>query len=74
MQRIINKLMNGYVPKRRCIVCMQSKAKPELIKINPGMPGKGRYICDNEKCIELAIKKKKINREDLLNAKEGRNG
>lgn len=64
--------MDKYVPMRRCIVCMQSKPKSELIKLNPYEPGKGRYICDNEKCIELAIKKKKINREDLLNAKEGR--
>ena len=64
--------MEKYVPMRRCIACMQSKPKPSLIKINEGMPGKGRYICNNEQCIEQAIKKKKINREDLLNAKEGR--
>lgn len=64
--------MEKYVPLRRCISCLQSKPKEELIKINPGMPGKGRYICDNEECINLAIKRKKINREDLLNAKEGR--
>lgn len=66
--------MSGYVPMRRCIACMQSKPKKELIKINEGMPGKGIYVCDDEKCFELAIKRKKINREDLLNAKEGRNG
>ena len=34
----------------------------------------GKYICNDEKCIDLAIKKKRINREDLLNAKERRNG
>ena len=64
--------MNDFVPMRRCIACMQSKPKLELIKLNPNMPGKGKYICDNEKCFNLAIKKNKINREDLLNAKEGR--
>ncbi len=64
--------MSDFVPMRRCIACMQSKAKPELIKLNPNMPGKGKYICNDEKCIELAIKKNKINREDLLNAKKRR--
>lgn len=64
--------MGDFVPMRRCIACMQSKAKSELIKLNPNMPGKGKYVCNDEKCIELAIKKKKINREDLLNAKERR--
>ena len=66
--------MSNYVPMRRCISCLQSKPKNLLIKINPDMPGKGQYICDDEKCIELAIKKKRLNREDLFNAKEGRNG
>ena len=64
--------MSEFVPMRRCIACMQSKPKSELIKINPNMPGKGMYVCNDEKCIALAIKKRKINREDLLNAKEGR--
>ncbi len=64
--------MNKFIPMRRCIACMQSKPKCELIKINPDMPGKGKYICNDEKCIDLAIKKKRINREDLLNAKKRR--
>ena len=65
--------MGSFVPYRRCIACMQSKPKDELIKLNPNEPGKGKYICDDEKCFNLAIKKFKFNREDILNAKERRN-
>lgn len=52
--------MSAFVPMRRCIACMQSKPKSELIKLNPGEPGKGKYICNNEKCVALAIKKKRL--------------
>ena len=31
--------MGDHVPMRRCIACMQSRPKPELVKVNPGEPG-----------------------------------
>ena len=49
-----------HVPMRRCIACMQSRPKAELIKVNPDEGGKGRYICNDEKCLALAIKKKRL--------------
>jgi len=52
--------MSGHIPMRRCIGCMQSKPKPELKKVNPDQPGKGMYICFNEKCVAMAIKKKRL--------------
>jgi len=58
--------MDKFVPMRRCIGCMQSKPKPELVKINPQEPGKGQYICNNEKCIAIAIKKKRLPRDFKL--------
>jgi hypothetical protein len=49
-----------HVPMRRCIACMQSKPKAELIKVNPNEPGRGRYLCRSEECLALAIKKKRL--------------
>ena len=61
-------------PMRRCIGCMQSKPKEELIRIayfggkleaDPEMKkeGRGCYICrGNESCREKALKKKGLNR------------
>lgn len=66
--------MDKFVPKRRCIACMQSKAKSELLRFEVEGSGRGKYICNNEACIELAIKKRRINREDLLNANKREDG
>ncbi len=52
--------MTVFVPMRRCIACMQSKPKSDLVKINPGERGKGKYICKSEECVALAIKKKRL--------------
>jgi len=52
--------MGNHVPMRRCIACMQSKPKPQLVRVNPGEPGKGRYVCNDEKCVAMAIKKKRL--------------
>ncbi|MDO5441585.1 MAG: YlxR family protein [Bacillota bacterium] len=66
--------MDNFVPRRRCIACMQSKPKDELLRFSIQGSGRGKYICNNQACIELAIKKKRINREDLLNANKRENG
>ena len=61
------------VPARRCIGCMTSKPKQELIRIvadedglhiDPSgkMPGRGAYLCRNEECAKLALKKNAFGR------------
>ena len=52
--------MEKHVPMRRCVGCMQSKPKSELVKVNPDQPGKGIYVCNNENCIAKAMKKNKL--------------
>ena len=58
---------------RRCIGCMESKPKNELIRIafyegklsiDPTGKAKGRgvYLCKNEECAKKAIKKKAFQR------------
>ena len=46
------------LPMRRCIGCMQSKPKEELIRVLP--TGRGAYICKDEKCLNKAIKKNAV--------------
>ncbi len=59
--------------ERRCIACRQNKQQNELIriaKVNGAfvidklhkLGGRGAYICKNNDCITLAIKKKALNR------------
>ena len=60
---------------RRCLGCMESKPKKELIRIvktkegeisldkTGKKSGRGAYICGNEDCLEKAIKAKRIERE-----------
>lgn len=86
------------VPMRKCVGCMESKPKGELIRIagyegevtvdmNGRAKGRGVYICPDEKCLKLAIKKKAIKRglsiemtpqqeeklvEDLMEALDGK--
>lgn len=61
------------VPERRCIGCMKSKPKKELIRIvasedglqidtHGKMPGRGAYLCPNEECVQLALKKNAFGR------------
>ena len=61
------------VPERRCIGCMQSRPKRELLRIVSGpeglqidlsgrMPGRGCYLCRNEACANLAVKKNAFGR------------
>ena len=59
-------------PERRCAGCMQSFPKASLIRITAGKdgrlstdaaaPGRGVYVCKNEKCLALAEKKNAIQR------------
>ena len=62
------------LPKRTCIGCNEIKLKKELIRIVKDKDGKifvdktgkangrGAYICDNEECLEKAIKSKRLER------------
>jgi len=52
--------MEKHIPMRRCIACMQSKPKFDLIRVNPDESGKGRYVCKDQKCVDLAIKRKRL--------------
>ena len=76
--------------ERRCVGCGTIKDRTELIKItknsadgkvvvNPNSKifGRSAYLCYNKKCIELALKKNKLNRalkssEDLKGLLDGR--
>ena len=76
--------------KRKCVGCGQLKDSKELIKItknfltgkveineNSKIFGRSAYLCYNKKCIELALKKNKLNRalkssEDLKGLLDGR--
>ena len=60
------------VPLRKCIGCNTSKDKRELIRVvrnaegeisidmTGKKPGRGAYICNDPKCLKLAIKGKKL--------------
>lgn len=58
-------------PVRTCIACRQKFNKDELIHIcykddllylNPKSSiGRGAYLCKNQKCVDLAFKKKAFN-------------
>ncbi len=62
------------VPVRKCIICGEAKAKKELLRVvktsegevkvdlTGKINGRGAYICPTIKCLELAIKSKKISR------------
>ena len=76
--------------ERRCVGCGEIKDRKELIKItknfatgkveineNSKIFGRSAYLCSNKKCIELALKKNKLNRalkssEDLKGLLDGR--
>lgn len=62
------------IPMRRCVGCMESKPKRELIRIvaeneeslhidaTGKANGRGVYLCPNRECFALARKKKAIGR------------
>ena len=68
------------LPLRQCVACREMKSKSELIRIvklpesnefvldhTGKLNGRGAYICNNEDCINLVIKKKLINRSYKTN-------
>ena len=59
--------------QRKCVACRESKQQNEMLRIakvndcfiidlNHKLGGRGAYICKNNQCINLAIKKKALNR------------
>lgn len=61
------------VPMRRCVGCMESKPKKELIRIagyegeltldlTGRAKGRGVYLCPDTKCLEKAKKKRALGR------------
>lgn len=66
------------VPMRRCVGCMESKPKKELIRIagyedtvtldlTGKANGRGVYLCPDIKCLEKAKKKKSLGRSLKMN-------
>ena len=63
-----------HIPQRKCICCNKTKNKNELIRIamldssqcvidrNKTCKGRGAYICNNEQCFEILIKKNALSR------------
>ena len=43
-----------YIPIRTCIACRAKKPKTDLIRLNETQGVKGRYACDDPKCLEKA--------------------
>lgn len=59
--------------ERRCVACRANKLQNEMIRIarvndefmldlNHKLGGRGAYVCMDNKCIDLTIKKKLLNR------------
>ena len=64
--------------ERRCVACRQTKQQNEMLRIarinedfiideNQKLDGRGAYICRDQKCIDLTIKKKLLNRSFKTN-------
>lgn len=64
-----SKIKQNKVPMRRCIACMKSKNKDELMRfvfrndkpyfdVNKKMDGRGFYICKDQKCVDITKKRK----------------
>ena len=63
------------IPMRRCLGCMESKPKKELIRIVKSKEGqisvdktgkqngRGAYFCDSKECLEKLIKSKRLEKE-----------
>lgn len=66
-------MKNKKIPMRRCVGCMESKPKAELIRIayyegkltvDPSGKAKGRgvYLCPQDECMKKAKKKRALQR------------
>ena len=71
------------IPMRKCLGCMESKQKKELIRIVKDSEGnisldrtgkkngRGAYFCDSAECLEKLIKSKRLEKEfDMSISKE----
>jgi predicted RNA-binding protein YlxR (DUF448 family) len=67
------KIKEKKIPLRRCVGCMESKPKRELIRIASSdggafvdesgrANGRGIYLCQNEVCFDAARKKRAVGR------------
>ena len=66
--------MQKYIPQRKCVVCGKRYDKASLIRIAKNkndemdvdfsgrLSGRGAYICKNDECRSLLIKKGGLNR------------
>ena len=65
--------MEKRIPSRMCVSCRERKEKSQLIKVvrtengfvvtsDSKIFGRGAYVCKNEKCISLAVKKRAFDR------------
>lgn len=59
--------------ERRCVACRESKQQKEMLRIarinedyiidlTQKLGGRGAYVCNDHKCIDLTIKKRLLNR------------
>jgi predicted RNA-binding protein YlxR (DUF448 family) len=66
-------MSDRYVPMRRCLGCMKSRPKAEMLRIaisegdlvvdsRAVLPGRGVYLCRDRACIEAAFKKNAFSR------------
>ncbi|MBQ7792635.1 MAG: YlxR family protein [Clostridia bacterium] len=63
-----------YIPQRKCIACQSIRPKKEMLrmaKLSDGTyqldkthksSGRGAYLCNNDSCIQTAIKKSAFHR------------
>jgi len=63
-----------HVPQRSCAACRQVRTKAELLRIvrtplgevcldlTGKMAGRGAYLCRNVKCLDVALKQKRLGR------------
>ena len=63
---------------RRCVACKESKPQSEMLRLTKidnqiiidnknKLGGRGSYVCKNNDCMKLAIKKKLFNRAFKMN-------
>lgn len=74
-RREVKVLQQKKIPMRKCIGCMDSKPKRELLRIvrtpegqlkvdlTGKMNGRGAYLCKDPSCFDKMVKGRKLNRE-----------
>ncbi|MDR0518907.1 MAG: YlxR family protein [Clostridiales Family XIII bacterium] len=75
-------MSNNKIPMRRCVGCMTSKPKKELVRLvaADGRPrvdsagkanGRGVYLCADVECLEKALKRNALTRGLSLSGLDG---